>query len=248
MGISADSEEDLIQLFSHFKLHRDCLGLKSKGILVGRPDMLKGTKFKNPEDLFKSLGADVVDCLDISGFEGANIVHDMNSAIPRNLEGQYSLVYDNGTMEHCFDIKQFLFNVNAMLHKGGLVFHGNPFNNYSNHGFYTFSPCLYLGFYIKNKYKILDITITGTQKHFNKSRPPEYRIVGKYTFRGRDLIPLINTPRVILEKAVDPSVMWTISFLARKQTDSLISAIPQQPIYDPFIKRTISNHGILWRS
>lgn len=245
MAISIDAEKKLIQLFSDFKLQSAYPLSKCKAILLGRPELHPGTKFKNPEDLFKSLGAQDVDSLDVSDFEGANIIHDMNTEIPRALEGKYSLVYDNGTMEHCFDIKQFLFNANAMLKTGGLIFHSNPLNNFINHGFYTFSPCLYLGFYLKNNFKLLDLTITGTKKYFHKEKPSEYHTFCEYSFRGKDLISLINTPRLIFEKSQDPSSMWMISFLGRKQSNSLTSSMPQQPIYDSDLKKILPKQGIM---
>lgn len=237
MGISVEAEPKICKLFSDFRLKTDHFDKSCKAILIGRPDMHPGTKFKSPEDLFRSLGADDVDSLDISDFEGANIIHDMNLAIPNHLKKKYSLVYDSGSMEHCFDIKQFLFNANAMLKKGGLIYHRNPLNNSINHGFYSFSPCLYLGFYMKNNFKLLDVTISGFRKSIHEGSSAKYRTVFEYQIRKEALIPLVNCPRLILERAKDPSIIWNISFLARKQSDSTTSMIPLQPIYDPNLQR-----------
>src|SRR5262245_52181276 len=55
------------------------------------------------EPLFRALGADTVESMDASEFEGATIIHDLNLPIPARLREQFDVVYDGGSLEHVFD-------------------------------------------------------------------------------------------------------------------------------------------------
>lgn len=144
MGIDRHAEENLVRaLRSNPLLPSEKAGNNQIPVLIfGLPKML-GTRHLSPESLFTSMGATRVDCLDVSAFEGANIVHDLNQPSPSDLHGKYSLVFNNGTMEHCFNIAQTFVNINSMLHDRGLVLHTSPLNNFVNHGFFQFSPCFF---------------------------------------------------------------------------------------------------------
>src|SRR5438309_11541698 len=54
------------------------------------------------EPLFRLLGARKVDSLDISSFEGASILHDMNEPLPEALSERFTFVFDGGSIEHVF--------------------------------------------------------------------------------------------------------------------------------------------------
>ena len=95
------------------------------------------------ESLFQCFGAKEIDSLDISDFEGANIQHDLNTPIPDKLKGQYSVVFDGGTLEHVFHYPMAIQNCMNMLELGGHFISITPANNQCGHGFYQFSPELY---------------------------------------------------------------------------------------------------------
>lgn len=90
--------------------------------------------------LFQRLGAQVVDSMDHSSFEGATIIHDMNQPIPEELKQRYSLVFDGGTLEHVFNFPQAIQNCMEMVEIGGHFLAVTPCNNMMGHGFYQFSP------------------------------------------------------------------------------------------------------------
>jgi len=101
-----------------------------------------GSKF-----IRKYMQADSVDEIDASSYEGATIIHDMNLPIPRKHHMQYDFVYDGGSSEHIFNIKQVFDNINALVKPGGCVAISVPANNQLGHGFYQFSPELYYRYY-----------------------------------------------------------------------------------------------------
>jgi len=100
---------------------------------------ITGEKFA--DSFFEAfLGASEVDSMDLSGWEGATIIHDLNADIPPDLEMRYDAVVDGGTLEHIFNFPVALKNCMRMVRKNGTLFICNVANNYFGHGFYQFSP------------------------------------------------------------------------------------------------------------
>ncbi len=99
--------------------------------------------------------------LDVSDYEGATILHDLNIAIPNNLKGQFSTVIDIGASEHVYNIPQALQNLKDLCATNGHLLIISPANNWLGHGFYQFSPELFFrtfdtasGFKIRNLFLI----------------------------------------------------------------------------------------------
>ena len=99
------------------------------------------------EYLIKHFKASNVDILDVNDYEDANIIHNLNEKIPKNLEEKYDTIIDGGSLEHIFDIKTAMINLRKMCKKEGVIIHISPANNFCGHGFYQFSPNLFHTFY-----------------------------------------------------------------------------------------------------
>jgi len=95
------------------------------------------------DDLFTALGAERVDVMDFSNYEGANLLHDLNQPIPAALHGQFDVVVDGGTLEHVFNVPVALRNIMELLRPGGRFLSATIPNNWCGHGFYQFSPELF---------------------------------------------------------------------------------------------------------
>ena len=95
------------------------------------------------EPLFQHLGALSMDSFDASSYEGATIVHDLNTEIPKEWHGRYTVVFDGGTLEHVFDFPRAISNAMQLTALGGHYLATTPTNSFSGHGFYQFSPELY---------------------------------------------------------------------------------------------------------
>jgi SAM-dependent methyltransferase len=93
----------------------------------------------NVDDLLSAMGANQIDAMDVSNFEGATIVHDLNEPLPARLRSQYDAVIDSGTLEHIFNVPTACRNIMDALKVGGHFFAALPANNYCGHGFYQFS-------------------------------------------------------------------------------------------------------------
>jgi hypothetical protein len=112
----------------------------------GLPQELFGPDAKDTgysEPVFKTLGARRVASMDVSAFEGAEHVHDLNQPIGPELREQFDVVYDGGTLEHVFHFPVALKNCMEMTRVGGRFFIHTVANSYCGHGFYQFSPELF---------------------------------------------------------------------------------------------------------
>lgn len=117
---------------------------------------LDSTKLFTQELFFKTLGYNRVDTLDVSDYEGANILFDLNqNQTPNEHINKYDLIFDGGTLEHVFNIGNALKHLTKMVTKKGIIFHSNPCNGYVDHGFFQISPNLYFDYYLTNEFKII---------------------------------------------------------------------------------------------
>ena len=96
------------------------------------------------EPFFKRLGAERVESLDHSAYQGCSIVHDLNEPLPPDAgrEG-YDLVFDGGTLEHVFHFPNAIANCMSLVKVGGHFMASAPANQWLGHGFYQFSPELF---------------------------------------------------------------------------------------------------------
>ena len=97
--------------------------------------------------ILRYLRACHVNEIDVSPYEGASIIHDMNNPIPQQYHLQYDFLYDGGSSEHIFNVKQVFDNINSLVKVGGRIASSVPANNQLGHGFYQFSPELYYRYF-----------------------------------------------------------------------------------------------------
>jgi SAM-dependent methyltransferase len=125
----------------------------------------------NPTDieLFKAIGFSNVFSLDVSPYEGADFVWDLNYPVGNELAGRFDFIYDGGTIEHIFNFPQVLENLHKLLKPEGYIFHESPANNFVDHGFYQFSPSVFHDYYTANGYQIVSSLLCRVYKRKNKS-------------------------------------------------------------------------------
>jgi SAM-dependent methyltransferase len=103
--------------------------------------MLEASPYIDP--FLRWLGAQQVDAIDYSDYEGANIIHDLNQPVPAELHHRYDLVIDGGTLEHIFNFPTSIKNCMSLVKPGGHLILLTPANNFFGHGLYQFSPELF---------------------------------------------------------------------------------------------------------
>lgn len=114
---------------------------------------LRGDGFS--DRIFEFLGSSSVVSMDVSAYEGAELIHDLNQPVGPDLMNRFDCIFDGGTLEHVFDIPQAFRNVGDMLKVGGLFLSSNGANNFLGHGFYQFSPeLMWRAFSLENGFQI----------------------------------------------------------------------------------------------
>ena len=123
------------------------------------PAPLTGNGALHQDEVFRMLGYDSVESIDVYPAERPTHVLDLNRPLPAALHDRFDLVYDGGTMEHCFSVPDVLTNVVRLVKAGGRIVHHLPLNNWVDHGFYQFSPTLFFDFYAANGFRDLAMTL-----------------------------------------------------------------------------------------
>jgi hypothetical protein len=117
---------------------------------AGMTDPPAPTEYIDFARFVRLMGLGKLETLDVSDYEGAEIVADLNLPVPPELKGRFGWIIDGGTMEHVFDVRQGMRNTADMLRPGGRAIHISPANNYVNHGFTQLSPAFYHEYYVAN--------------------------------------------------------------------------------------------------
>ena len=181
---------------------------------TGIPSLLRANNAEYISDkaFFWTLGGLPLFALDISDYEGADYIADLNSPVSDELAERFGLIIDGGMFEHVFDLKQAFINVNRMLKPGGRVIHMNPATNFLEHGFYQFSPCLFYDYYGINGFDGLQCFIAQQPaKNVNKGKWEFWQWDAKRT-RSH-----LSSNRIL-----------AIFFCAEKTEQSTIHKVPQQ--------------------
>lgn len=199
---------------------------KGKFLIFGRPT-LGWEGAPSPEDYYKSaFGYSEVHSLDVSAYEGATFIHDLNDpALPPDLVGQYDYVSMGGTAEHIFNVGNALWKAAELVKVGGTVICSGPANNWLDHGFYQLCPTLKFDYFQQNGFELGTSTAT-------LFRPDEDDF--------RRIIPLY------------PGEAWTLNYVPARISHTLRAIrlatstsriLPLQTIYR--VKH--NNDAIAWR-
>jgi hypothetical protein len=120
----------------------DFLFVKNRAdISFGYDDSIALGAFSEP--LFRKYGAQTVESIDASDYEGASVIHDFNRPISRDLCGRFTLFVECGSIEHIYDVPRTIDNMSKLVADGGTILIVNLTNGYAGHGFYQFSPELF---------------------------------------------------------------------------------------------------------
>lgn len=114
------------------------------------------------EFYFRAIGFASYTAIDVNSRHGS-LVMDLNENLGTvyDFTEQYDLVTNNGTGEHIFDQGAVFRNAHELTRPGGFMIHCLPCNNYVNHGFFSFSPILFMDLAAVNDYDIVKITVAS---------------------------------------------------------------------------------------
>ena len=199
------------------------------------------------EAFFKHvLNAKDLKSLDYSNYEGADILHDMNNAVPEEWHNRYDVIIESGTLEHIFNVPVAIRNCMNMLRKGGHIFLCVPMNNFFGHGLYQFSPdFFYQLFTLENGFKIQSFYLIeswfqgverGTRKYWYEVLNPEnvgkrVTLINKYPTFAMLQAEKVNTiPALLKVQQSDYTVTWENAKLGSKLTTKRQVVFKRSPI------------------
>jgi len=177
------------------------------------------------------LGAESISAIDLSDYQGADIVHDLNLPISASLQESFDTVIDCGTLEHLFNTPVALRSLMEACRIGGYVFIATMANNHCGHGFYQFSPEFFFRVFSEaNGFEVDTVLLvehpypgaelSERQRCFQVKNPTE---VG-----GR--IPLVGSR---------PTMIQALAKRIRKA--DIFDPPPQQSDYETLWKNSVSN-------
>ncbi len=101
------------------------------------------------------LGFEEVEACDVSDWESAEHVFDLNAPAPKELHGRFDTILDPGSLNFIFHLPNVLKNLHDLLKVGGRIVHAAvPSNNHVDLAFYMFSPTFFDDFYHANRYRV----------------------------------------------------------------------------------------------
>ena len=98
---------------------------------------------------FGLLGLNKLKFLDVTDYEGADIIHDLSDPLPENLLGTADIIIDGATLDNVFNPAQALISLAGMLRPGGRMF---LYNVGSNHTcpYMILTPLWFYDYFIGN--------------------------------------------------------------------------------------------------
>jgi len=110
---------------------------------------LHASRQVSDRSIFLALGGCRVKALDVSPYEGAEIIHNLNEPIPDSLRESADFIVDGSTLDNVFDPAMALRNLAAMLKPGGRLLMINAWS--PRDGSYQLcSPAWYFDFCVTN--------------------------------------------------------------------------------------------------
>jgi len=113
------------------------------------------------KDCFLSLSSKItdIDVLDVSSYEGANIICDLNMPAPAALMGKYDFIYDSSVVDNLFNPAQAIVNISNMLSSGGRYIGINVASFYPG-AMVSCHPEWFYSFFAINRYKDVKAYLT----------------------------------------------------------------------------------------
>lgn len=96
-------------------------GIDPPDVPFGADTQTRGaqSRYIRDDDFFRLLGVERIKALDVSDYEGADIIQDLNEPIATELEGVADFILDGSTLDNVFDPATALRNFARMLKPGG---------------------------------------------------------------------------------------------------------------------------------
>jgi hypothetical protein len=142
------SPQDLAQ-----RLRDHCTAVDETAIELDRATLNRNLRGELATDrsIVRALGVppERIKALDVSAYEGAEIIHDLNQPIPETLRGSADFIVDGSTLDNVFDPAMVLRNYADLLRPRGRLLAINAWN-LRDTTYTACSPSWYLDYFVAN--------------------------------------------------------------------------------------------------
>jgi SAM-dependent methyltransferase len=208
------------ELVAHLRGHGhavDRAAIEVDRATVNRAGGYAGKTLVTERSIFRALGIDNVKALDVSPYEGADMIHDLNQPLPARLEETVDFLIDGSTLDNVFDPAMALRNFARLLRPGGRLLAINAYSTQET-AYTICSPGWFLDYFVENGFADCKIYVTVE----SRGRLNTFWLDPGYVESARDIpLPFHTNAR-----------MW-ITVFAEKGTASTTDAIPIQQHYRP---------------
>ncbi len=163
-------------------------------------------------------------CLDVSDYEGADIIQDMTRPISDALEGQFDFIYNGSCMDNIFDPVSFIKNTSRMLKPGGRVIHVEGACAVAG-AYLMFSPEWFFSYYAVNDF--VDCKVYATVARESSNHPT---IFDATLFHWRPYFTR-NPDYDYIEACKSVNGLMHVMIVAEKGPDSASDRNPMQSHY-----------------
>lgn len=129
-------------------------------VTIGRQTIEKNCQdwAQTDVELFKRFGANTIRALDISDYEGAEILHDLNEPLPGHLHGIADFVFEGSCLDNIFDSAQAIRSLSKLLKPNGRIFLVEHSTSCQG-ALVMFSPEWFFNFFAVNDYEDCQLTL-----------------------------------------------------------------------------------------
>lgn len=140
---------ELVALLRSYGHAVDATAIEIDRTTTNRQQGHEGKQLVTDRSVFRALGIESIRALDVSDYEDAEIVHDLNEPLPPHLHGCADFVVDGSTLDNVFDPAMCLRNMAALLRPGGRLVTLNAYTTLQT-AYTLCSPPWYLDYFVEN--------------------------------------------------------------------------------------------------
>lgn len=120
---------------------------------------------------FFSLFTDaIVEAMDVSGYEHAEVVHDLSYKVPQSLIGRYDFIVNGSCLDNLFDPAEAMRNMSEMTSKNGVIIHLEHGSSMDN-AYLMYSPSWFHDYYAINRWQHCDVYVANMTKKPHMTSP-----------------------------------------------------------------------------
>lgn len=112
---------------------------------------VQGGHYVTDRYFMRCLGVEKLRFLDVSDYEGADIVHDLGVPVDASLHERFDFIYNGGCFDNMFNPGQAMMNLSRMLKPGGRIVCLESASSY-NSPYLMYSPGWFFDYYATNRF------------------------------------------------------------------------------------------------